>query len=129
MKQLVIIRENKDQALEFKGDLVANLACMIPCDHLQVMEMGIRLMAILANDCDFRGVMVEEGGLVSKVVGLFLLQDQKLVGQGDEDSVEKMWLLRLLYALSIDDKIKSVLTYTDLLPHVSLSSASLFLHF
>jgi hypothetical protein len=73
-----------------------------------VVSAALRLLMNLSFDAELQQQMVK-AGLIPHLV--------ELLGKNEE---HRVLVLRLLYHLSIDDKSKSLFTFTDAIPLVSL---------
>eukprot|EP00118_Oscarella_pearsei_P007156 m.33925 g.33925 ORF g.33925 m.33925 type:complete len:801 (+) comp31926_c0_seq8:57-2459(+) len=103
LKKLSIFIENKN-AMAALG-VVDKMARLIPCDHEVLLHVSLRLLLNLSFDPLLRERMVR-AALLSKLVEL-LDNEQVLV-----------YVLCLLYHISIDDKCKSMFSYTDCVPKI-----------
>lgn len=101
LKKLSIYKENKDKMQEC--GLVGRLAQFVPVSNDVLQNAVLRLLLNLSFDIEMREEMVKSG-LVQKVVELMrnpLFQNVSMA---------------LLYHISMDDKCKSMFTYTGVIP-------------
>ncbi|XP_023930981.1 kinesin-associated protein 3 [Lingula anatina] len=103
LKKLSIFVENKNEMAE--AGIVERLSRLVPCEHEDLLNITLRLLLNLSFDQEQRGKMVKVG-LLPKFVGLLGNENHKLI------------VLCILYHLSLDDKCKSLFTYTDCIPIV-----------
>mmetsp|Transcript_22516 Transcript_22516/g.76554 ORF Transcript_22516/g.76554 Transcript_22516/m.76554 type:complete len:799 (+) Transcript_22516:38-2434(+) len=101
LKKLSIYKENKDMMVEC--NIVEKLARFVPVDNEILLLCVLRLLHNLSFDPDLRDVMVR-CGLIPKVV--------ELIKEPHFQHVS----MALLYHISMDDKCKSMFTYTDAIP-------------
>eukprot|EP00286_Rhodomonas_abbreviata_P029278 CAMPEP_0181300704 /NCGR_PEP_ID=MMETSP1101-20121128/7032_1 /TAXON_ID=46948 /ORGANISM="Rhodomonas abbreviata, Strain Caron Lab Isolate" /LENGTH=749 /DNA_ID=CAMNT_0023405959 /DNA_START=219 /DNA_END=2465 /DNA_ORIENTATION=+ len=103
LKKLSIFRENKD---EMRENGVASAIVKFVPGHTDEMTMAaLRLMLNLSFDTEVRGELVKEG-VVPKLVELLKRPQFRHVA------------LKLLYQISMDDKCKSMFTYTECIPMI-----------
>jgi hypothetical protein len=101
LKKLSIYKENKDKMQEC--GLVGRLAQFVPVSNDVLQNAVLRLLLNLSFDIEMREEMVKSG-LVQKVVELMrnpLFQNVSMA---------------LLYHISMEDKCKSMFTYTGVIP-------------
>ncbi|XP_078603734.1 kinesin-associated protein 3-like isoform X3 [Branchiostoma floridae x Branchiostoma japonicum] len=103
LKKLSIYVENKNDMAE--QDVVEKLARLIPCDHEDLLNITLRLLLNLSFDTDMRGKVVKVG-LLPKLTALINNENHRVV------------VLCILYHISMDDRCKSMFTYTDCIPVV-----------
>ncbi|KAL4218964.1 Kinesin-associated protein 3 [Mactra antiquata] len=103
LKKLSIFIENKNEMAEM--NIIEKLTKLVPCDHEDLLNITLRLLLNLTFDTDMRGKMIKFG-LLPKLVGLLNNENHKLI------------VLCILYHISMDDKSKSMFTYTDCIPIV-----------
>lgn len=103
LKKLSIFVENKSEMAEL--NIIEKLTKIIPCDHEDLLNITLRLLLNLSFDSDLRSKMIKFG-LLPKLVNLLNNENHKLI------------VLCILYHISMDDKSKSMFTYTDCIPIV-----------
>ncbi|XP_070538501.1 kinesin-associated protein 3-like isoform X1 [Ptychodera flava] len=103
LKKLSIFVENKTEMSE--SQIIEKLAKLVPCDHEDLLNITLRLLLNLSFDTDLRNKMVKLG-LLPKLVSLINNENHRVI------------VLCLLYHISMDDKAKSMFTYTDCIPIV-----------
>ncbi|XP_019620745.1 PREDICTED: LOW QUALITY PROTEIN: kinesin-associated protein 3-like [Branchiostoma belcheri] len=103
LKKLSIYVENKNDMAE--QEVVEKLARLIPCDHEDLLNITLRLLLNLSFDTDMRGKIVKVG-LLPKLTALINNENHRVV------------VLCILYHISMDDRCKSMFTYTDCIPVV-----------
>mmetsp|Transcript_18523 Transcript_18523/g.35810 ORF Transcript_18523/g.35810 Transcript_18523/m.35810 type:complete len:776 (-) Transcript_18523:393-2720(-) len=101
LKKLSIYKENKDKMHECK--LVDRLAAYVPVSNEVLQNAVLRLLLNLSFDSSMRDDMVENG-LIQKVVELM------------KNPLFQNVSMALLYHISMDDKCKSLFTYTGIIP-------------
>jgi hypothetical protein len=98
LKKLSIFDENKET---FKTlNLVGKLVRFIPCSSQALVNSTLRLLFNLSFDEELRDQMMR-AGLVPKIIQLL------------KTPAFRAKTLKLLYHLSVDDRCKSMVTYTD----------------
>jgi len=103
LKKLSIYKENKEKMAECK--IVDKLAKFVPVRNDVLLMSVLRLLHNLSFDAPLRDAMVRNG-LVPKLVDMMTLARFQPV------------VLGLLYHISIDDKFKSLFTYTECIPRI-----------
>uniref|UniRef100_T1IWM8 Kinesin-associated protein 3 n=1 Tax=Strigamia maritima TaxID=126957 RepID=T1IWM8_STRMM len=103
LKKLSIFVENKDDMAEHC--IVEKLAKLVSNENSDLLNSTLRILLNLSFDSDLRGVMVKVG-LLPKLVNLLNNERHHSI------------VLCILYHLSMDDKCKSLFTYTDCIPIV-----------
>eukprot|EP00232_Nephroselmis_pyriformis_P016886 CAMPEP_0182884136 /NCGR_PEP_ID=MMETSP0034_2-20130328/18803_1 /TAXON_ID=156128 /ORGANISM="Nephroselmis pyriformis, Strain CCMP717" /LENGTH=702 /DNA_ID=CAMNT_0025017309 /DNA_START=48 /DNA_END=2152 /DNA_ORIENTATION=+ len=103
LKKLSIYKENKEKMSEC--GIVDKLAQFVPVRHDVLLISVLRLLHNLSFDSGMRDDMVRNG-LIPKCVELMRLPQYQQV------------VMALLYHISIDDKYKSMFTYTDAVPMI-----------
>uniref|UniRef100_A0A672MTZ0 Kinesin-associated protein 3-like n=1 Tax=Sinocyclocheilus grahami TaxID=75366 RepID=A0A672MTZ0_SINGR len=103
LKKLSIFLENKNDMAEM--DTVEKLACLVPCEQEDLMNVTLRLLLNLSFDTGLRTKMVHVG-LLPKLTALLGNDTYKHVA------------MRILYHISVDDKSKSMFAYTDCIPQL-----------
>mmetsp|Transcript_29766 Transcript_29766/g.49787 ORF Transcript_29766/g.49787 Transcript_29766/m.49787 type:complete len:947 (-) Transcript_29766:278-3118(-) len=101
LKKLSTIGENKETMKEM--GVLDNLIRFIPCSSQPLITITLRMLFNLSFDSDLRDLMLK-GGIVPKLVNLLKVP------------VFRAKTLKLLYHLSVDDRCKSMITYTDGVP-------------
>jgi hypothetical protein len=104
LKKLSIFRENKNEMSELH--IVDKLSSMVSNSGDQILTAILQLLLNLSFDQDLREKMVKSG-LIPKLVELL------------KRPMFQQVVLKLLYHLSMDDKCKSMFTYTDCIPMVT----------
>ncbi|XP_052220256.1 kinesin-associated protein 3-like [Dreissena polymorpha] len=103
LKKLSIFVENKTEMAEL--NIIEKLTKLVPCEHEDLLNITLRLLLNLSFDPDMRSKMIKFG-LLPKLVSLLNNENHKLI------------VLCILYHISMDDKSKSMFTYTDCIPMV-----------
>ncbi|KAK3581891.1 hypothetical protein CHS0354_024204 [Potamilus streckersoni] len=103
LKKLSIFIENKVEMAE--NNIIEKLTPIIPCDHEDLLNITLRLLLNLSFDTDMRSKMIKFG-LLPKLVNLLNNENHQLI------------VLCILYHISMDEKSKSMFTYTDCVPMV-----------
>lgn len=103
LKKLSIFVENKHEMAS--NQIIEKMTKLIPCDHEDLLNISLRLLLNLSFDAELRSKMIKLG-LLPKLVMLLGNENHRLV------------TLCLLYHISMDDKAKSMFTYTDCIPVV-----------
>ena len=108
LKKLSIVGENVQQMVGL--GIAERLIKLLPGDvgidtDETLIDKALRLLLNLSFNHDLRSVMVD-AGLIPKLVQLF------------QNPAHLQTVLRLMYQLSIDDRCKSLFTYTDAIPMV-----------
>ncbi|XP_055896459.1 kinesin-associated protein 3-like isoform X2 [Biomphalaria glabrata] len=103
LKKLSIFIENKKEMVDL--NIVEKLTKLIPCDHEDLLNITIRLLLNLSFDPDIRSKIIKYG-LLPKLVNLLTNENHRLM------------VLCILYHISMDDKAKSMFTFTDCFPIV-----------
>lgn len=101
LKKLSIFEENKDAFKEC--GVVELLAKFVPCSSQELVLVSLRFLFNLSFDKDLRDQMLK-CGYVPKLVNLL------------KTPIYRAKTLKLLYHLSVDDRCKSMITYTDGIP-------------
>ncbi|XP_059150939.1 kinesin-associated protein 3-like isoform X2 [Physella acuta] len=101
LKKLSIFIENKKEMVEM--NIVEKLTRLIPCDHEDLLNIIIRLLLNLSFDPDIRNKIIKFG-LLPKLVNLLTNENHRQL------------VLCILYHISMDDKAKSMFTFTDCVP-------------
>ncbi|KAK3087402.1 hypothetical protein FSP39_005444 [Pinctada imbricata] len=103
LKKLSIFLENKTEMAQL--NIIEKLTKLVPCDHEDLLNITLRLLLNLSFDTELRSKMFKFG-LLPKLVGLLNNENHRLI------------VLCILYHISMDDKSKSMFTYTDCIPMV-----------
>lgn len=103
LKKLSVFGNNKDEMLE--QDIVKKLNRFIPCQNALLTQTALRLLFNLSFDHEIRE-RVSAIGMIPKLVELLKVAQYRSI------------LLRILYHLSSDDKIKATFAYTSCIPLV-----------
>lgn len=101
LKKLSIIRDNKDEMNRL--DIVSKFPRLLQRSDTELLQVTLRLIFNLSFDASLRSQMIRIG-LLPKMVTF--LSDEK-----HHEIVTK-----ILYHMSIDDKVKSMFTYTEAVP-------------
>jgi hypothetical protein len=101
LKKVCIFEENKN-ALKSRG-VIAKLCKFLPCSSQPLMHASLRLLFNLSFDAEIREQAVQIG-MIPKLISLL------------KTPAFRARALRLLYHMSIEDRCKSMFTYTDGLP-------------
>jgi hypothetical protein len=101
LKKLSIFEENKNRMVE--AGVVPKLVKFIPCSNKALMQSVCRLLLNLSFDGNLRDQMVKSS-LIPKMVDLLKHAPFRQIS------------LKILYHLSMDDRCKSMFTYTDSIP-------------
>ncbi|KAL7684869.1 putative kinesin-associated protein [Plasmopara halstedii] len=103
LKKLSIFEENKDAMVELM--VVEKLVRYLNCNHDKTIQTALKLLFNLSFDPAIREVLVKNS-LIPKLVELL------------KKPPFRAFSLRILYHLSVDDRCKSMFTYTDAIPIV-----------
>jgi hypothetical protein len=98
LKKLSIVRDNKDEMKEL--NVIEKLPRLLNGSHNDLIQATLKLIFNLSFDGQMRAKMVRVG-LVPKLV-LFLSEDK-----------HHLIVTKILYHMSMDDKVKSVFNHTD----------------
>lgn len=101
LKKLSIVRDNKDDMSEL--DIVDKFPRLLQSTQPDLLQATLKLIFNLSFDGPLRGKMIC-AGLLTKLVTF--LSDEK----------HHEIVTRILYHLSLDDKVKSMFTYTECVP-------------
>lgn len=101
LKKISIIRDNKDEMNRL--DIVSKFPRLLQSSETELLNVTLRLIFNLSFDASMRSQMIRIG-LLPKMVTF--LSDEK-----HHEIVTK-----ILYHMSIDDKVKSMFTYTEAVP-------------
>lgn len=105
LKKLSIFKENKDDMAE--QNIIEKLTRVINVNNKELISATLKLLYNLSFDSKLRDKIVMQGYL-AKIVSFL------------NDDTYKEVVLGVLYHLSMDDKVKSMFTYTDCIPIVSI---------
>ncbi|XP_071530765.1 kinesin-associated protein 3 isoform X1 [Panulirus ornatus] len=103
LKKLSVYMENKDDMADL--NIVEKVSRLVATENSDLLNVTVRLLLNLSFDAGMRGKMIKVG-LLPKLVALI----------GEERHQQAV--LAVLYHLSVDDKCKSMFTYTDCIPTV-----------
>lgn len=103
LKKLSIFEENKDAMVELA--VVEKLVRYVRCNHDKTVQMALKLLFNLSFDPALRELLVKNS-LIPKLVELLKKPPFRALS------------LRILYHLSMDDRCKSMFTYTEAIPIV-----------
>ncbi|KAL7036101.1 hypothetical protein ACKWTF_008691 [Chironomus riparius] len=101
LKKLSIVRDNKDELKEL--NVIEKLPRLLQSSHSDLIQATLKLIFNLSFDGQLRAKMVRIGLL------------PKLVQFMSEDKHHTI-VIKILYHMSLDDKVKVVFTYTDCVP-------------
>uniref|UniRef100_A0A7G3APG4 Putative kinesin associated protein kap n=1 Tax=Lutzomyia longipalpis TaxID=7200 RepID=A0A7G3APG4_LUTLO len=104
LKKLSIVKDNKDEMYEL--NVVEKLPRLLQSTHPDLIQVTLKLIFNLSFDGALRGKMIRVGFLPKLVT--FLSDDKH------HDIV-----LKILYHMSMDDKVKSMFTYTECVPLIT----------
>lgn len=104
LKKLSIYIENKTEMEE--NNITENIAHLVPNANEDLLNVVLHLLQNLSFDLELRNVMIK-CGFLPKLVNLISSEAHQNV----------VWVI--LYHLSMDDRCKSLFTYTDCIPHVT----------
>ncbi|XP_045119018.1 kinesin-associated protein 3-like isoform X2 [Portunus trituberculatus] len=103
LKKLSCYMENKDDMADL--NIVEKVSRLVSTDNSDLLNVTIRLLLNLSFDSGLRAKMIKVG-LLPKLVSLM------------SEERHQQAVLAVLYHLSVDDKCKSMFTYTDCIPTV-----------
>ena len=103
LKRLSIYKENKDMMKEV--NIIAKLSHLLPNESDILVNIVLRFLLNLSFDADLRKAMIK-AGLLPKIVAYI----------GDE--AHRVFALCILYHISVDDRLKPLFSYTDIVPVV-----------
>lgn len=101
LKKLSIVKDNKDDMYDL--NVVEKLPRLLQISHPDLIQVTLKFIFNLSFDGGLRAKMIRVG-LLSKLV-TFLSEDK-----------HHGIVLRILYHMSLDDKVKSMFTYTECIP-------------
>lgn len=101
LKKLSIVRDNKDDMNEL--DIVDKFPRLLQSTKPDLLQVTLKLILNLSFDGPLRGKMIR-AGLLTKLVAF--LSDDK----------HHEIVTRILYHMTLDDKVKSMFTYTECVP-------------
>ncbi|XP_059490595.1 kinesin-associated protein 3 isoform X1 [Neocloeon triangulifer] len=101
LKKLSVFRENKDDMADM--NVVEKLPALVTSSNSDLAHVAMKLLFNISFDPELRSRMVRVG-LLPKLVHLL------------DDPKHKSVVLGILYHLSMDDRVKSMFTYTDCIP-------------
>lgn len=104
LKKLSIVKDNKDEMHEL--GIIEKLPRLLQSSHSDLIQATLKLLFNLSFDGQIRSKMIKIG-LLSKLVTF--LSDEK----------HHTIVIKILYHMSLDDKVKSIFTYTDCVPLVT----------
>lgn len=104
LKKLSIVRDNKDEMHEL--NVIDKLPRLLQSSKPDLIQVTLKLIFNLSFDAGLRSKMVKVGFL------------PKLVAFLSDDKHHAM-ATKILYHFSLDDKVKSMFTYTDCVPMVT----------
>lgn len=101
LKKLSIVRDNKDDMNEM--NIVEKFPRLLQSSNPDLLQVTLKLVFNLSFDGQIRGKMIR-AGLLSKLVSFF------------SDDKHHEVVTKILYHMSLDDKVKSMFTYTECVP-------------
>ncbi|XP_076359971.1 kinesin associated protein 3 isoform X2 [Tachypleus tridentatus] len=103
LKKLSIFVENKNEMAE--KNIVEKVARLVHSNHDDLLNVTLKLLLNLSFDLDLRNAMVKVG-LLPKLVKLISVELHRSV------------VLCILYHVSMDDRCKTMFTYTECIPMI-----------
>ena len=103
LKKLSIFGENKIEMKEC--NIVEKLNRFIPCNNQLLLQIALRLLFNLSFDAEIRN-MINDTGMIPKLVEILKAPGFRAL------------ILKLLYHMSQEDKLKATFTYTECIPIV-----------
>ncbi|KAK3889150.1 hypothetical protein Pcinc_006727 [Petrolisthes cinctipes] len=103
LKKLSVYMENKDDMADL--NIVEKVSRLVCTENSDLLNVTVRLLLNLSFDAGLRAKMIKVG-LLPKLVALV------------PEERHQQAVLAVLYHLSVDDKCKSMFTYTDCIPTV-----------
>ncbi|XP_069172370.1 kinesin-associated protein 3 isoform X3 [Procambarus clarkii] len=103
LKKLSVYMENKDDMADL--NIVEKVSRLVATENSDLLNVTVRLLLNLSFDVGMRAKMIKVG-LLPKLVALI------------SEERHQQAVLAVLYHLSVDDKCKSMFTYTDCIPVV-----------
>ncbi|KAK8721272.1 hypothetical protein OTU49_012869, partial [Cherax quadricarinatus] len=103
LKKLSVYMENKDDMADL--NIVEKVSRLVSTNNSDLVNVTVRLLLNLSFDAGMRGKIIKVG-LLPKLVALIC------------EERHQQAVLAVLYHLSVDDKCKSMFTYTDCIPMV-----------
>ncbi|XP_014676372.1 PREDICTED: kinesin-associated protein 3-like [Priapulus caudatus] len=104
LKKLSMFRREQEPYLQADLNVVEKVSKLVPCENPDLLNATLRLLLNLSFDSELRGKMIKVG-LLPKLVSLI-------------HSKHRVIVLSILYHISMDDRCKSLFTYTDCIPIV-----------
>jgi hypothetical protein len=101
LKKLSIVRDNKDEMKEL--NVIEKLPRLLHSSHSDLIQATLNLIFNLSFDGQLRAKMIRFG-LLPKLV------------QFMSDDKHHSIVIKILYHMSLDDKVKAVFTFTDCVP-------------
>lgn len=103
LKKLSIFGDNKSEMKDL--GVIDKLNRFIPCNNQLLLQVALRLLFNLSFDEEIR-LQMQEAGYIPKLVEILKAPGFRAL------------ILKLLYHLSLEDKIKATFTYTECIPLV-----------
>ena len=103
IKKLSIFGENKVEMIEC--NIVDKLNRFIPCNNQLLLQIALRLLFNLSFDAEIRNT-INDNGMIPKLVEILKAPGFRAL------------ILKLLYHMSQEDKLKVTFTYTECIPIV-----------
>jgi hypothetical protein len=101
LKKLSIFGENKNEMKDH--GVIEKMKRFIPCNNELLLQIALRLLFNLSFDSDLRSHM-NECGMIPKLVEILKAPGFRAL------------ILKILYHLSQEDKLKATFTYTECIP-------------
>lgn len=101
LKKLSIVRDNKDEMKEL--NVIEKLPRLLHSSHSDLIQATLKLIFNLSFDGQMRAKMIRVG-LLPKLV------------QFMSDEKHHSIVIKILYHMSLDDKVKAIFTFTDCVP-------------
>ncbi|CAD7091013.1 unnamed protein product [Hermetia illucens] len=104
LKKLSIVRDNKDEM--YVLNVIEKLPRLLQSGHPDLIQVTLKFIFNLSFDAGLRSKMIRFGFMPKLVT---FLSDEKHHGI----------VVKILYHMSLDDKVKSMFTYTECIPLVT----------
>lgn len=101
LKKLSIFGDNKNE-MKDRG-IIEKMKRFIPCNNELLLQISLRLLFNLSFDAELRAHM-NDCGLIPKLVEILKAPGFRAL------------ILKILYHLSMEDKLKATFTYTECIP-------------
>lgn len=103
LKKLSIFGENKSEMKDC--GIIDKINRFIPCNNQLLLQVSLRLLFNLSFDMEIRA-QINDVGMIPKLVEVLKAPGFRAL------------ILKLLYHLSMEDKLKATFTYTECIPLV-----------